>query len=275
MIELLLIATAAAGLQSASPAGECEAIVDQLEVRRAIRSGQREAVVQAAQLVSDCAGNEDLLVYASEAAWDEGDLESVSILTASTLRLISDRGCAWTPLAAQLAFTSGFSRLVRGDRAYSFYMHAARQVDGHAGGLRRNEGFIAIEYSADFGTFPPDDIFAFGSPYIERPYRTDRDRCGDLPPLRIRYDAPVTDFAVGVFDVRTDRDGGVRELRPMLTYPGVLSDEVLRRTRRTRSHTANLAGYRVLEFDPCLSGRFVAADQSPICLTTAEPDGDD
>jgi len=274
LIELLAIA-AAASVQAASPSGGCEAIVDQLEVRRAIRSGQREAVVQAAELVSDCAGNEALLVYAAEAAWDEGDLESVSILTASTLRLISDRGCAWTPLAAQLAFTSGFSRLVRGDRAYSFYMHAARQADDHAGGLTRNQRFVAIEYSASFGTYPPDDVFAFGSPYIDRPYRTDEERCSDLPPLRIRYDAPVTDFVVGVFDVRTGRNGDIRDVRSLLTFPGQLSDDILRRLRRVRSHAIHFDDYVVLTFDPCLSGRFIAGDQPDVCLvepTTDEVD---
>jgi len=265
MIEFVLIA-AAASLQAASPTGGCEAIVDQLEVRRAIRSGQRDAVVRAAELVSDCAGNEALLIYAAEAAWDEGDLETVSMLTASTLRLVSDRGCAWTPLAGQLAFASGFARLVRRDRAYSFYMHAARQVDEHAGGLTRSQRFIAIYYSENFGTYPPDDIFAFGSPYIERPYRTDEERCGDLPPLRIRYDAPVTDYAVGVFDVRTGRNGNIREIRPMLTYPGRLSDDFLRELRQVRSHAVQFDDYVVLRFDPCLSGSFIAADQPDVCL---------
>lgn len=265
MIEFVIFAVAAS-LQAASPAGECEAIVDQLEVRRAIRSGQRDAVVRAAELVSDCAGNEELLIFAAEAAWDEGDLETVSLLTASTLRLVSDRGCAWTPLAAQLAFTSGFSRLVRGDRAYSFYMHAALQAHDEAGGLTRNQRFVAVEYSADFGTYPPDDIFSFDSPYIERPYRTDPERCGDLPPLRVRYDAPLTDYVVGVFDVRTGRRGDVRDIRPMLTYPGRPSDAFLRRFRRVRSHYINLDDYMVLTFEPCLSGMFIAADQPDICL---------
>jgi len=167
----------------------------------------------------------------------------------------------------------GVSRLVRGDRAYSFYMHAARQADDHAGGLTRNQRFVAIEYSASFGTYPPDDVFAFGSPYIDRPYRTDEERCGDLPPLRIRYDAPVTDFAVGVFDVRTGRNGDIRDVRSLLTFPGQLSDDVLRRLRRVRSHAIHFDDYVVLTFDPCLSGRFIAGDQPDVCLV--EPTSDE
>ncbi|WP_394694272.1 hypothetical protein [Hyphobacterium sp.] len=271
MLESLIFA-AVLSQASIEAQSECTAVVDRVEVRRAVRAGQAQSIISAAELVDQCAGREELLVLAAQTAWEEQNLAAVSLLSSSALRLIGDRGCAWTPLAARLAFATGFSRRAIGLDGDEFYFFVAQRVHNSAGGLRDEWRFVAQQFAEDFGTYPPDDIFAFGSPYIASPYRIDDDRCGGLPEFFIRFDASTSDTAYAVFDIETDRDGDIRRSRLVLSYPGDIPREVQRALRGRRSHDIYFDGYHLIEFGPCIPSWFIVDDESPICLQPSESD---
>jgi hypothetical protein len=269
----LFVAAALSVQNTDAPPGDCHATVDRIEVRHAVRAGQAENIIEAADLVEDCAGREELLVLATQAAWEEQDLEAVSLLGSSALRLVGDRGCAWSPLAARLAFATGFSRLVTDEQGASFYFYAAQAIHDRSGGLNNSWRFVAEEFDDGFGTYPPDDIFAFGSPYIETPYRTDDDLCGDLPDLFIRFDGQVEGVAYSIFDLETDRDGDIRRVRHILSYPGSIPDGVERALRGRRSHDAYHDGYHMIPFRPCAPDWFIFDGGDPVCIIDV-PEGE-
>ncbi|GJL97276.1 MAG: hypothetical protein DHS20C06_10930 [Hyphobacterium sp.] len=265
MIELTFFALLTA--QSGAPSqNDCTAIVDRVEVRRAVRMGQSDTIIEAADLVEGCGGREELLVLAAQTAWEEGDLDAVPVLASSALRLIGDRGCAWTPLAARLAFATGFARRAIGEDGDEFYFFVAGRVDDAASGLDNEWRAVAREFAEDFGTYPPDDIFAFGSPYIAPPYRVDETQCGDLPTFYIRFDAPFQTPAFAVYDLLTDEDGDIRRARLVMSYPGDMPRRLERRLRGRRSHDVYYDGYHMLAFDPCTPDWFIVDEEGPVCV---------
>lgn len=268
-ISLLL---AAQGEQA--PVESCAAIVDRLEVRRAVRAGQVATIIEAAELVEGCSGREELLVLAAQTAWEQMDFQATDLLASSALRLIGDRNCAWTPLAARLAFVTGFSRRVSQERGASFYFYVAGRVNERAGGLDRNWRFVVSEFAESFGTYPPDDIFAFGSPYIDRPYRVDEEQCADLPAFFIHFDGQVDDLAFVVMDLRTDEDGIINRARQILSYPGPVPSHVERQLRNRDTIYSYRDEYFLLQFRPCLLDTMFEDEGDPVCIGEVPPDGE-
>lgn len=252
--------------QEPAPLDECRAEIDRLEVRRAIRTGAADNIIEAAELVDQCEGRAELLVLATQTAWEENDLEAVSLLGSAALRLVSDRQCAWAPLAARLAFAVGFARLGISERGEEFYFYTAWVIDRENRALPRDWRHLSEHYAEEFGTYPPDDIFAFGSPFIQRPYVPDEDTCGALPQFNIRFDGAVDDFAFTIFDLNTRRDGEVRTAREVVSYPGPLNEEIFEQMRGRMSHDLRYDNYHSLVIAPCVPDWFIIDDGPPICL---------
>ncbi|WP_421792133.1 hypothetical protein [Hyphobacterium sp.] len=270
----MLLALVAAALQStaATPDPEaCEAVVDRLEVRRAVRAGGADQIIEASELIGECAGREELLVLATQSAWEVGNMEAVVVLSASALRLLEDRRCAWTPLAARLAFAAGFSREAVRERGSAFYFHVANTVHRRTDALERDWVRVAEAFDDDFGISPPDDIFAFGSAYIERPYRVDQEACGQLPGFHIRFDSEVRDTAYVVLDLETNRDGEIRHVRQILSYPGPVSSAFVGSLRGREMRWNYWDDYRIIGFSPCATGWFLAEEEAAACLPGYDP----